>query len=51
MAEAITDAYPVPLKRAGVPDRFTETGPYHAILDRYGMSVEHVMAATRAAWR
>jgi transketolase len=49
VAEAITDAYPVPLKRAGVPDRFTETGPYHAILDRYGMSVAHVVAATRAA--
>jgi transketolase len=49
VAEAITDAYPVPLKRAGVPDRFTETGPYHAILDRYGMSVGHVVAAAKAA--
>jgi transketolase len=49
VAEAITEAYPVPLKRAGVPDRFTETGPYHAILDRYGMSVAHVVTATREA--
>ena len=49
VAEVICDAYPVPLKRAGVPDRFTETGPYHAILDRYGMSVGHVVEATRAA--
>ena len=30
-------------------DRFTETGPYLAILDRYGMSVDHVLAAARAA--
>jgi transketolase len=49
VAEAITDAYPVPLKRAGLADRFAETGPYHAILDRYGMSVAHVVAAARAA--
>jgi len=49
VAETITDAYPVPLKRVGVPDRFAETGPYHAILDRYGMSVAHVVAAAQAA--
>ena len=49
VAEVITDAYPVPLKRVGVLDRFTETGPYLAILDRYGMSVDHVLAAARAA--
>ena len=40
---------PVPVKRVGLPDRFAETGPYHAILDRYGMSVAHVVAAARAA--
>ena len=49
VAETISDACPVPLKRVGVPDRFAETGPYHAILDRYGMSVAHVVAAAQAA--
>ena len=49
VAETISDACPVPLKRVGVADRFTETGPYHAILDRYGMSVAHVVAAAKAA--
>jgi transketolase len=49
VAEAITDAYPVPLKRVGIADRFAETGPYLALLDRYGMSVDHVLAAARAA--
>jgi transketolase len=49
VAETISDARPVPLKRVGVDDRFTETGPYHAILDRYGLSVAHVVAAAKAA--
>ena len=49
VAETISDAWPVPLKRVGVADRFTETGPYHAILDRYGLSVAHVVAAAKAA--
>jgi transketolase len=49
VAETISDACPVPLKRVGLADRFAETGPYNAILDRYGMSVAHVVAAVRAA--
>jgi transketolase len=49
VAEAITDAYPVPLKRVGIADRFAETGPYLALLNRYGMSVDDVLAAARAA--
>jgi transketolase len=49
VAEAVTDAWPVPVKRVGLADRFAETGPYGAILDRYGMSVDHVVTAARAA--
>jgi transketolase len=49
VAEVTADVYPVPVKRVGLADRFAETGPYAAILDRYGMSVEHVVAAARAA--
>lgn len=49
VAEAVTDAYPVPIKRVGLADRFAETGPYNAILDRYGMSVGHIVAAAKAA--
>jgi transketolase len=49
VAEAVTDACPVPVKRVGIPDRFTETGPYAAILDRYGMSVQHIVTAAQAA--
>ena len=49
VAEAISDACPVPVKRVGIADCFAETGPYAALLDRYGMSVEAVVAAARAA--
>jgi transketolase len=49
VAEAVTDAYPVPVKRVGLADRFAETGPYFEMLDRYGMSVEDIAAAARQA--
>jgi transketolase len=49
VAEAVTDAYPVPIKRVGIADRFAETGPYFEMLDRYGMSVEDIAAAARRA--
>ncbi len=47
VAEAVTDHYPVPLKRVGIADRFAETGPYDALLDRYGMAVNDVLQAAR----
>jgi transketolase C-terminal domain/subunit len=31
----------------GIADRFAETGPYHALLDRYGMAVADVVDAAR----
>ncbi len=49
VAETVANACPVPVKRVGLADCFAETGPYHAILDRYGMSVDHVIAAARCA--
>jgi transketolase len=49
VAEAVTDACPVPVKRVGLADRFAETGPYDAILDRYGLSVNAVVTAAQAA--
>jgi len=49
VTEVVSDAYPVPVKRVGIPDRFTETGPYAALLDRYGMAVADVVKAARAA--
>ncbi len=49
VAELLADQWPVPLKRVGIPDRFAETGPYEALLDRYGMAVDDLLAAARAA--
>lgn len=47
VAEVLGEHQPVPLKRVGVADRFTETGPYAALLDRYGMAVDDVVQAAR----
>jgi transketolase len=47
VAEVLSEQRPVPLKRVGVADRFTETGPYTALLDRYGMAVADIVAASR----
>lgn len=49
VGEAVTDIYPVPVKRVGLADRFAETGPYFEMLDRYGMSVADIAAAARQA--
>jgi len=49
VAEVVSDACPVPLKRVGDADRFAETGPYHALLECYGMGVSHIVAAALAA--
>ncbi len=49
VAEAVTDNYPVPVKRVGIADRFAETGPYLPMLDRYGMSVTDIVTAARQA--
>jgi transketolase len=51
VCEVAAGCNPVPVKRVGLPDCFAETGPYQAILDKYGMSVEHIVNAARAAVR
>lgn len=49
VAEAVGEEAPVPVVRCGIPDRFAETGPYAALLDRYGLSVEEITRAVRKA--
>ncbi len=49
VAEVVTDNYPVPVKRVGIADQFTETGPYVDLLDNYGMSIKDILQATRQA--
>ena len=49
VAEALSGSALVPLERVGLADVFAETGPYDAILERYGLGVEHIVAAAQRA--
>lgn len=49
VAEALGERVPVPVVRVGIQDRFAETGPYFALLDRYGMGVADVVVAAKRA--
>ncbi len=45
VAEVLVENYPIPMKRIGVRDTFTESGPYLALLDKYGLSARHIAEA------
>jgi transketolase len=49
VAECLSQSVPVPLERVGVNDTFTESGPYNELLEKYGMSVEAIVAAAQRA--
>jgi transketolase len=49
VTEALAELAPVPVIRVGVADTFAETGPYDAILDKYGLGVDHIVAAAERA--
>ncbi len=51
VAECLSQSAPVPLERVGVNDTFAESGPYYELLDKYGMSVEAIVAAAQRALR
>ena len=51
VAECLSQSAPVPLERVGVNDTFARVGPYSELLDKYGMSVEAIVAAARARAR
>jgi transketolase len=47
VAEVLIENEPVPMKRIGVRDTFAESCPYLCLLDRYGLSAEHIANAVR----
>jgi transketolase len=47
VAEVLVENHPIPMKRIGVRDTFAESGPYLALLDKYGLSAPHIAAAVR----
>jgi transketolase len=51
VAECLAGECPVPLVRVGVQDRFGESGDYAALLERHGLTAEHIAAAARAAMK
>ena len=47
VAEVLVEHCPVPMKRIGMRDGFAESGPYLAILEKYGMSAAHIADAAQ----
>lgn len=48
VAELLVENYPIPMQRVGVRDTFAESGPYLALLDKYGLSAPHIANAVRS---
>ncbi len=48
VAEALSEAYPVPVRRVGLRDVFGESGPNGALLQKYGLTANHVVQAAHA---
>lgn len=45
VAEVLVENLPIPMKRIGVRDIFTESGPYLDLLEKYGLSSKHIAKA------
>ena len=49
VAEALVEGEPVALERVGLADTFAESGPYGELMDKYGLSVDGIVAAAQRA--
>ena len=45
VAEVLVENRPTPMKRVGVRDTFAESGPYLELIDKYGLTARHIVAA------
>ncbi len=45
VAELLVEKLPVPMKRVGVGNTFAESGPYLAVIDKYGLTARHIVKA------
>jgi len=45
VAEVLVENNPVPMQRVGVNDTFAESGPYLEVIDKYGLTARHIVAA------
>jgi transketolase len=48
VAECLSEAQPVPLRRVGVRDQFGESAPLEDLFLHYGLTAEAVVEAARA---
>ncbi len=48
VAETLSERYPVPVRRVGLRDVFGESGPNDALLEKFGLTAQHVVAAAHA---
>lgn len=47
VAEAVTNEYPVPVKRVGIQDIFASIGPLYGLHKKYGLTPEGIAASAR----
>ncbi|MCU0244971.1 MAG: transketolase family protein [Bryobacter sp.] len=51
VSEALARSHPARMASIGIADRFTESGPYDALLAKHGLSAENIAARARAIAR
>jgi transketolase len=51
VAELLVENLPIPMKRIGVRDTFAESGPYLALLEKYGLSARYIAEAVQEVVR
>ena len=47
VAEVISRSAPVPLERIGIEDRFAESGQPNELLEKYGLTAEHIVSVVQ----
>lgn len=47
VAEILVENHPIPMKRIGVRDQFTESGPYLDLIRKYGLTYEFILAGVK----
>lgn len=47
VAECLSERYPTPLRRVGIRDCYAESAPNQELLEKYGLTPGHIIAAAR----
>ena len=51
VAETLSERYPTVIKRVGLRDTYGESGPDDALLEKYGLTPNHIAQAARELLR